>query len=127
MAVAARKTVSQIAAETLRDAWRHTASARFRGGLTAALGGALALALASWRPTDPSLDAASAGAPGNLLGAAGAGGVPALRLAVGIARAADPEPHVSRKTLRWRALAGAAGLFLLAGGLGALSAPTIWA
>src|ERR1700753_3497432 len=102
MAVAARKTVSQIAAETLRDAWRHTASARFRGGLTAALCAALALPLASWRPTDPSLDAASAGAPGNLLGAAGADiadllmqslglaarGVAPLLLAVGIARAA---------------------------------------
>jgi S-DNA-T family DNA segregation ATPase FtsK/SpoIIIE len=140
MAVAARKTASQIAAETMLGAWRHTASARFRGGLTAALGGALALALASWRPTDPSLDAASAGAPGNLLGAAGADIadlamqslgltawlVAALLLAVGIARAADPEPHVTRRALRWRTLAGAAGLLLLAGSLGALSPPTVW-
>jgi S-DNA-T family DNA segregation ATPase FtsK/SpoIIIE len=52
--------------------------------------------------------------------------VAALLLAVGNARAADPEPHVSRRTLRWRALAGAAGLMLLAGGLGALSPPTVW-
>src|SRR5580704_810633 len=140
MAVAARKTASQIAAEVALSAWRHTASARFRGGLTAALGGALALALASWRPTDPSLDAAAAGAPGNLLGAAGADIadlamqsmgltawlIAALLLAVGIARAADPEPHVSRGMLRWRTLAGVAGLLLLAGGIGALSPPTIW-
>src|SRR5580704_2891788 len=72
MAAAARKTASQIALEAMLGAWRHAASARFRGGLTAALGGALALALASWRASDPSLDAAAAGAPGNLLGAAGA-------------------------------------------------------
>jgi len=140
MAVAARKTASQIAGETALGAWRHTASARFRGGLTAALGGALALALASWRASDPSLDAAAAGTPGNLLGAAGADiadiamqslglaawPVAALLLAIGITRAADPAPDLTRKTLRWRALAGAAGLVLLAGGLSAVAPPAIW-
>src|SRR5580704_10678139 len=133
MAVAARKTASQIAAETALGAWRHAASARFRGGLTAAVGGALAIALASWRASDPSLDASSAGAPGNLLGAAGADIadlamqslglaawlVAALLLALGIARAAEVNPDATRKTLRWRALAGAAGFLLLAGGVGA--------
>src|SRR5580692_10276102 len=116
MAVAARKTASQIAAEMALGAWRHAASARFRGGLTAAVGGALAIALASWRAADPSLDASGAGAPGNLLGAAGADiadiamqslGLAAwlvavLMLALGIARAAEPTPDATRGTLRWR-------------------------
>jgi len=140
MAAAARKTASQIAIEAMLDAWRHAASARFRGGLTAAVGGALALALASWRASDPSLDASSPGAPGNLLGAAGADIadlamqtlglaawlVAALLLALGIARAAESNPDATRKTLRWRALAGAAGLLLLAGGLGAVAPPAVW-
>ena len=140
MAVAARKTASQIAAEAALGAWRHAASARFRGGLTAAVGGALAIALASWRASDPSLDASAAGAPGNLLGAAGADIadlamqtlglaswlVAAMLLALGIARAAEPNPDQTRKTLRWRALAGAAALLLLAAGLGAVAPPAIW-
>ena len=140
MAAAARKTASQIALGTVRDAWRHAASARFRGGLTAAIGGVLAIALASWRASDPSLDAAAAEAPGNLLGAAGADIadllmqslgltawlVAALLLALGIARAAAPAPDLTRATLRWRALAGVAGLLLLACGLGAVAPPAIW-
>ena len=52
--------------------------------------------------------------------------VAALLLAVGIARAADPAPDLTRKTLRWRALAGVAGLLLLAGGLSAVAPPAIW-
>ena len=71
MPAAARRTVSQVALESLRGAWSHAASARFRGGLTAVMGGALALALASWRADDPSLDASAGGAPGNLLGGVG--------------------------------------------------------
>jgi S-DNA-T family DNA segregation ATPase FtsK/SpoIIIE len=140
MAVAARKTASQIVLETVRDAWRHAAPARFRGGLTAAVGAALAIALASWRAADPSFDAAGADAPGNLLGAAGADIadlfmqslgltswlVAALLLALGIARAAASAPDLTRKALRWRALAGTAGLLLLAGGLGAVAPPVIW-
>jgi len=140
MAVAAPKPVSRIVAETVLGAWRHGAAARFRGGLTAAVGGALALALASWRASDPSLDAAAAGAPGNLLGAAGADIadiamqtlglaawlVAAMLLALGIARAFETNPDASRLRLRWRALAGVAGLLLLAGGLGAVAPPAVW-
>jgi S-DNA-T family DNA segregation ATPase FtsK/SpoIIIE len=120
--------------------WRHAASARLRGGLTAACGGALALALASWRASDPSFDAAAAGGPGNLLGGAGADMadlamqslglaawlIAAVLLSVGIARAAHPEPDATRLALRWRALAGAAGVLLLADGLGALAPPAVW-
>jgi len=140
MAAAARKTASQIVVEAALGAWRHGASARFRGGLTAAVGGALAIALASWRAADPSLDAAAAGAPGNLLGAAGADIadiamqslglaawlIAALLLSLGIARAAEPTPDSTRHALRWRALAGFGGLLLLADGLGAVEPPSIW-
>jgi S-DNA-T family DNA segregation ATPase FtsK/SpoIIIE len=140
MPAAARKTVSQAVFETLQGAWRHGLSARFRGGLTAAVGAALALALASWRATDPSFDASSAGAPGNLLGPAGADIadlamqslglaawlIAAVLLALGIARAAHPEPDATRRALRWRALAGVGGIMLLAGGLGAIAPPSIW-
>ena len=140
MAAAARKTATQIVFEVAQGAWRHAAAARFRGGLTAAVGGALAIALASWRAADPSFDAAAAGAPGNLLGPAGADIadllmqtlglaawlIAALLLCLGIARAAEPSPDLTRARLRWRALAGAAGVLLLACGLGALAPPTRW-
>jgi S-DNA-T family DNA segregation ATPase FtsK/SpoIIIE len=126
--------------DAARGAWSHAASARLRGGLTAALGGALALALASWRPDDPSLDAAANGAPGNLLGGAGAvvadlcmqslglaaWALAGLLLALGLARAAHSEPHATRAQLRWRALAGATGTLLLAGGLAGAAQPAIW-
>ncbi len=140
MPAAARRTVSQLALDQLRGAWDHAASARFRGGLTAVLGGALALALASWRPDDPSLDASAAGAPGNLLGGAGAtvadlcmqalglGAwiVAGLLLTLGIARVAEPAPHATRARLRWRAAAGVAGVLLLAGALSGAAPPAIW-
>ncbi|HZZ88286.1 MAG TPA: DNA translocase FtsK 4TM domain-containing protein [Caulobacteraceae bacterium] len=140
MAAAARKTASEIVLETLAGAWRHAVSARFRGGLTAAVGGVLALSLASWRAADPSFDASSPGSPGNLLGAAGADiadiamqslGLTAwlaatLLLALGVARAAHPDPDATRASLRWRGLAGAAGVLLFAGALGAVAPPTIW-
>jgi S-DNA-T family DNA segregation ATPase FtsK/SpoIIIE len=140
MPAAARKTMSQLALEALHEAWSHAASARFRGGLTAALGGALALALATWRPDDPSLDAAAAGAPANLLGGPGANvadlamqslglaawGVALLAVTLGLARAMHPEPHATRAQLRWRALAGAGGIVLVAGGLAGVAPPAIW-
>jgi S-DNA-T family DNA segregation ATPase FtsK/SpoIIIE len=140
MAAAARKTGSQLVFEAMRAAWRHAASARFRGGLIAAMGGALALALASWRPSDPSFDASADGAATNLLGRAGANiadlfmqslGVTAwlaaaMLLALGIARAAHAQPHVTRTLLRWRALAGLGAVVLLAGGLAGAAPPAIW-
>ena len=140
MPAAARRTVSQLALESLRGAWGHAASARFRGGLTAVMGGALALALASWRVDDPSLDASASAAPGNLLGGVGANVadlfmqslglgawiVAGLLLTLGIARVAEPTPHVTRAKLRWRAAAGVAGVLLLTGALAGAAPPAIW-
>jgi DNA segregation ATPase FtsK/SpoIIIE, S-DNA-T family len=140
MPAAARRTVSQLALESLRGAWGHAASARFRGGLTAVMGAALALALASWRVDDPSLDASASAAPGNLLGGVGANVadlfmqslglgawiVAGLLLTLGIARVAEPTPHVTRAKLRWRAAAGVAGVLLLTGALAGAAPPAIW-
>nr|UXE45283.1 DNA translocase FtsK [uncultured bacterium] len=140
MARAARKTWSEQAYTALGGAWRHAASARLRGGMVAATGLALALALASYRPGDPSFDAAATGAPTNLLGGAGANladllmqllglaawMLAAIPLALGVARAAAPEPHETRGLLRWRAIGGLAGVVLLAGGLAGLAPPAVW-
>jgi S-DNA-T family DNA segregation ATPase FtsK/SpoIIIE len=140
MPAAARRTVSQVALDQLRGAWSHAASARFRGGLTAVMGGALALALASWRVDDPSLDASAGAAPGNLLGGVGANVadlfmqslglgawiVAGLLLTLGIARVAEPTPHVTRAKLRWRAAAGVAGILLLSGALAGAAPPAVW-
>jgi S-DNA-T family DNA segregation ATPase FtsK/SpoIIIE len=140
MAKTVRTSPSQWAMRGVAGVWRHAASARFRGGLTATLGGALALALATWRPGDSSLDASADGAPANLMGRFGASVadlsmqslglaawfVAALLLSLGIARAAEPDPHITRRGLRWRALAGIGALFLVAEGLGAAAPPQVW-
>src|SRR5579862_2595135 len=72
MAAAAHRTATEIVWDAARGVWDHAAAARFRGGLTAAAGAALALALASWRPGDPSFDASADGRASNLMGGAGA-------------------------------------------------------
>jgi S-DNA-T family DNA segregation ATPase FtsK/SpoIIIE len=140
MAAAARRSASEVVLGAARGVWDHAASARFRGGLTAASGGALALALASWRPGDPSFDAASDGRAGNLLGGAGAGAsdmlmqtlglaawlIAAMLLVLGVSRAMSHAPHQTRRALRWRAAAGVGGVLLLAGGLGGAAPPAIW-
>ncbi|HEY3797264.1 MAG TPA: DNA translocase FtsK 4TM domain-containing protein [Caulobacteraceae bacterium] len=137
---AAQKTWSETARGLAGAAWDHPAAARFRGGVVASLGLALALALASYRSGDPSFDASAAGAPTNLLGATGANvadaamqtlgvvswAAAAMLLALGLARAAAPAPRESRPHLRWRAAAGVFALILLAGALAAVAPPAIW-
>jgi S-DNA-T family DNA segregation ATPase FtsK/SpoIIIE len=140
MARAGRKTGRELAAHALGGLWGHSFSVRFRGGVTACLGAALALALASYHAGDPSLDAAAAGQPANLLGGAGADladlsmqglglaawAGAAVLLALGIARAADPHARGAGLRLRWRALAGGFGLVSLAGLLAAPAPPATW-
>ncbi|WP_331932345.1 DNA translocase FtsK 4TM domain-containing protein, partial [Phenylobacterium sp.] len=69
-------------------AWSHPAVARLRGGILAAAGIALAVALATYNAADPSLNAASTIAPTNALGAPGATvadiGIQSLGVAAGI-------------------------------------------
>ncbi|MFI4935723.1 MAG: DNA translocase FtsK 4TM domain-containing protein [Caulobacterales bacterium] len=140
MARAVRKTGRELAFEALRASWSHPATARFRGGVVASVGVALALALASYSAADPSFDSAAAGAPNNLLGQAGADfadlamqtlglsawAAAAMLAAMGVGRAADREPGRSRGKLRWRAFAGVVGVMTLAGVLAAVSPPAIW-
>jgi len=140
MARAVRKTPAEWAMEALSGAWGHALTARFRGGVVASLGLALALALATYRASDPSFDAAADGAPANLLGHAGADladiamqsfGLAAwlgagVLLTLGISRAADPTPGQSRLHLRGRALAGFFGVVIVAGALAAAAPPAIW-
>jgi S-DNA-T family DNA segregation ATPase FtsK/SpoIIIE len=58
---------------------------RFSGATTLALGGALALAMASYHAGDPSFDTASGQAPANLLGALGANAADLIVQALGLA------------------------------------------
>ena len=72
MARAARKTGVELGMHIAGLAWSHPATARLRGGIVAAAGIALIIALATYNAADPSLNAASALSPTNALGAPGA-------------------------------------------------------
>jgi S-DNA-T family DNA segregation ATPase FtsK/SpoIIIE len=140
MARVARKQGVDLVAHIAGLAWSHPATARLRGGLTAAVGVLLAVAFATYNPIDPSLNAASVAGPANALGRAGAIfadiGVQSLGLACGIAallmvvlglsRATSPEPELSRARLRLRGLVGLFGVLTLAGALAWPAPPAAW-
>jgi S-DNA-T family DNA segregation ATPase FtsK/SpoIIIE len=140
MARVARKQGMDLFAHIAGLAWSHPATARLRGGLTAAVGVLLAVAFATYNPIDPSLNAASVAGPANALGRAGAImadiGVQSLGLACGIAallmvvlglsRATSPEPELSRGRLRLRGLVGLFGVLTLAGALAWPAPPAAW-
>ena len=140
MARVARKTGVELGLHIASLAWTHPATARLRGGVIAAVGIAFAVALATYNAADPSLNAASALPPANVLGAPGATaadiGIQSLGLAAGVAallmvvfglgRATTPQPDQNRKKLRIRALVGTLGVLALAGLLAAPPAPAAW-
>jgi S-DNA-T family DNA segregation ATPase FtsK/SpoIIIE len=140
MARAARKTGWAWAARVAGLAWAHPLTARLRGGLVAASGAALAAAIATYNPTDPSLNAASPDAPTNALGGAGAViadlGIQSLGVAcalvailmviLGLSRVRAPDPAATRPSLRLRALAGSVGILAAAGALAAPPPPAVW-
>jgi len=140
MARVARKTGGELALHIARLTWSHPATARLRGGVTAAFGVALATAFATYNAADPSLNAAGPAAPANALGGGGAVmadiGIQSLGVAAGLAallivtcglsRVADPEPDLSRGRLRLRAALGALGLLMLAGALAWAPTPAAW-
>jgi len=140
MARTARKTGMALVWHIAGLAWSHPATARLRGGVTAAAGVALAVAFATYNAADPSLNAASPSAATNALGAPGATladlGVQSLGLAcaflaltvvvLGLCRAAAAEPAAGRGRLRLRALAGAAGVLAVAAALAWPAPPVAW-
>ena len=140
MARAAQQSTKDVLVEYVAHAWAHSGVARFRGGVVAAAGLALLVALAGYNATDPSWNAVSGAATRNLLGGAGAKaadvgmqtlGLSAWLAAVlmvlsGVWRAIDRDPDRSRAHLRTRVAFGVLGFVLIAGALAALKAPKIW-
>jgi S-DNA-T family DNA segregation ATPase FtsK/SpoIIIE len=119
--------------------WASAAAARARGLVMAACGVTLAVALASYHPGDPSLDASAAGAAANLLGGLGADvsdvAIQLLGLAawamvlaivgMGLARGlSGPGEHAARPLSR--AVLVVLGAVLLAGALAAARPPAAW-
>ena len=140
MARIAQRSNLQLIAMGLRFGWSHPLTARFRGGVTAAVGLALILAYASYNAADPSFNAATTGEPTNLLGSLGAGiadasiqslGLAAwagalLMVAAGLWRAGEREPDDTRGIIRLRALVGLIGALAFAGLLAAAPTPASW-
>ncbi|MCE3289977.1 MAG: translocase FtsK [Caulobacter sp.] len=140
MAKAARRSGAELLVEAAVIAWGLPGAARFRGGLTAAAGAALAVALATYNPADPSFNAAADGAATNALGGAGALiadlfmqslGLGAwltaiLMTAFGMTRVLDAEPDRGRKALRIKAAVGALGVLLLSAAVAAPPPPAAW-
>lgn len=140
MARAARKSGVELGLHVARLAWTHPLTARLRGGLLAAAGVAVALALATYNAADPSLNAATGHAPLNVLGGPGATvadiGMQSLGLAAGLAallmvmfglsRALSPDPDANRAELRLRAVIGLAGVLGLAALMAWPPAPAVW-
>ncbi|WGM41208.1 DNA translocase FtsK 4TM domain-containing protein [Caulobacter sp. NIBR1757] len=140
MAKAARRSGAELLVEAAVIAWGLPGTARFRGGVTAAAGAALAVALATYNPADPSFNAASGGAATNALGGAGALiadlamqslGLGAwlsaiLMTAFGMTRVLDAEPDRGRKALRIKSAVGALGVLLLSAAVAAPPPPAAW-
>jgi S-DNA-T family DNA segregation ATPase FtsK/SpoIIIE len=140
MARAAPRSRREVALEIVQLAWSHPTTARFRGGMVAATGAALLIALAGYRVSDPSWNAAGGSGPQNLLGGTGAlaadVGMQTFGLAAwlgaafmvlaGLWRAADREPDARRRRLRQKALAAIGAMVAGAGAFAALGQPTIW-
>ncbi|MFO0287051.1 MAG: DNA translocase FtsK 4TM domain-containing protein [Brevundimonas sp.] len=120
--------------------WRAPVVARFRSALLAVVAMLTLLALASWNPADPSLNAASGLAPSNWLGTQGAtladlvmqalglAAWPAalLLLAFGTARALAGAVSSRLNAGTGRVQAAAGGVVALAAALSALAAPAAW-
>jgi S-DNA-T family DNA segregation ATPase FtsK/SpoIIIE len=140
MARAVRKSGLELGLYIARLAWTHPLTARLRGGVLAAAGIAVALALATYNAADPSLNAATPQSPLNVLGRPGATiadiAIQSLGLAAalgalmmvlfGLSRALSPDPDASRSDLRLRAGVGVIGALCLAALLAWPAPPALW-
>ena len=140
MARAVRKSGLELGLYIARLAWTHPLTARLRGGVLAAAGIAVALALATYHAADPSLNAATPQPPLNILGRPGATiadiAIQSLGLAAalgalmmvlfGLSRALSPDPDASRTDLRLRAGVGVIGALCLAALLAWPAPPALW-
>ncbi len=129
-----------IAARSAHAGWTHPTIARLRGGVVAVLGVGLIGAFATYRVTDPSLDAASGLRAHNILGGVGADAadlglqtlgltawlIAALMVAAGFTRIIARDPRTTRSRIRWRVFCGLVGALTLAGMLAALLPPANW-
>ena len=140
MARIARKKGLALGLHIASMAWNHSTTARLRGGMVAALGVSLAVAMATYNVSDPSFNAVSIAPPANALGKIGATladlGLQSFGLAAALAallmvifglfRVVSSDPEQTRDLVRIRATVGTLGLLALAGLLAAPPAPTIW-
>ena len=120
--------------------WDAPFMVRFRGVLQALLATLLVVALVSWNPADPSLNAASSAAPTNWLGVNGAlfadifmqslglaaWPAAALTVAFGLAGAIGDAIQQRLKPSPLKALAASGGVLSLSAALSALAAPSAW-
>ena len=138
--MSAALALGQRAFDSARILWAAPFVVRFRGVLQALLATLLLVALLSWNPADPSLNAASAAEPTNWLGLNGAlfadlfmqslglAAWPAvlLLIAFGLAAAVGDAVQHRLKPTPVKALSATAGVLALSAALSALAPPAAW-
>ena len=138
--MSAALAIGQRAWVSARILWSAPIAVKFRGVLQALLAALLLVALISWNPADPSLNAASGAAPTNWLGLNGAlfadlfmqslglAAWPAavLMIAFGLAAAIGDAIQQRLKPTPLKALSATGGVLALSAALSALAAPAAW-